>query len=92
MANKRRGESGPAADSEFEQFLQWRAQCHAQSQRLEAMEDGQFPAIFRSTSATTAMHVHARWWSAKRIPRVPVWKRCANGWMTKAAHARRTTP
>jgi len=46
MANKRRGESGPAADSEFEQFLQWRAQCHAQSQRLEAMEDGAIPSHF----------------------------------------------
>ena len=46
MASSRRVEFGPAADAEFQQFLQWRAQCHAQSQRLEAMEDGAIPGHF----------------------------------------------
>jgi hypothetical protein len=38
--------SHPGADAEFQQFLQWRAECHAQSQRLEQMDDVAIPSHF----------------------------------------------
>jgi hypothetical protein len=46
MANTQRVEFYPAADAEFRRFLQWHAECHAQSQRLEQMEDGAIPSHF----------------------------------------------
>ena len=46
MASTQRVELFPTADAEFKQFLQWRADCHAQSQRLEQMEDGAIPSHF----------------------------------------------
>ena len=46
MAGTQRVEFYPSAEAEFQQFLQWRAECHAQSQRLEQLEDGAIPNQF----------------------------------------------
>ncbi len=46
MASTQRVELYPAADAEFQQFLRWRAECHARSERLEQMDDGTIPNQF----------------------------------------------
>jgi hypothetical protein len=46
MASTQRIERFPTADAEFQRFLEWRADCHAQSQRLEKMDDEAIPSQF----------------------------------------------
>ncbi len=46
MASTQRVEFYPAADAEFRRFLKWQTECHAQSQRLEQMDDGAIPSHF----------------------------------------------
>ena len=46
MASTQRVEHFPTADAEFQRFLEWRADCHARSQRLEQMDDGAIPTQF----------------------------------------------
>lgn len=46
MASTQRVELYPAADAEFQQFLRWRAECHARSERLEQIDDGMIPSQF----------------------------------------------
>ncbi len=46
MASTQRVERVPTADAEFQRFLEWRADCHARSQRLEQIDDGAIPSQF----------------------------------------------
>jgi hypothetical protein len=46
MASTQRIERFPTADAEFQRFLEWRADCHARSQRLEQLDDGAIPSQF----------------------------------------------
>jgi hypothetical protein len=46
MANTQRVEIYPAADVEFQRFLQWHAECRSRSELLEQMDDGAIPSQF----------------------------------------------
>jgi hypothetical protein len=46
MASTQRVESYPAADAEFQRFLQWHTECQSRSERLEQMDDGAIPSQF----------------------------------------------